>query len=290
MSASSKSNRSNRIGALCLLALIALMLVSNASARPQQTYRHHNLTVDSLNIHYRIAGSGPWLLFLHGFTLTGESWEAIAGEFTDSFTVIIPDLPGHGRSGPFTDTFHYDRAATLIGGLLDSLSIGQVHGIGHSAGAITLLHLAAIRPEQVRSLVLVGGGHRFSVEGRKELIEDDFESLDSATIAFYSDLHPGGPSQIKTIFDQLNGMARDTSWSVFLSEWLGSIDCPVYLIAGDRDRYFPPEIVSELHNALPHRRLWTIPGLGHSPLWEELGGTAETRNVFPDSVKAFWTD
>jgi len=69
---------------------------------------------------------------------------------------------------------------------------------------------------------------------------------------------------------------------------LQAIATPVMLVWGDRDPYFPLEVVQELHTHLPNSRLWTTPGQGHCPVWINMGGDSLAAQVFPQRVTEFF--
>ncbi len=142
---------------LSALAVLVVLLGPHAllaQSRAAQ-FREATSEVDSYTLHYRTSGSGPILLMLHGMTLTGEQWVPFAKDFTDSYTVVIVDLPGHGGSSPLPDAFSFEKSTKLMHGLLDELGAKQVYGIGHSAGGMTLLHMAIQQPERLKAMVIV---------------------------------------------------------------------------------------------------------------------------------------
>ena len=125
-------------------------------------------TVDGIELYYRTGGSGPPLVLLHGFTLTGEEWDPFLGELGKHNTVILPDLPGMGRSSRPTGDFTHRETARLTFGLLDALGVGRVRGMGHSSGGIMLLHMALQQPDRMEAIVLVAGAHRLPQDVRQE--------------------------------------------------------------------------------------------------------------------------
>src|SRR5947209_4813108 len=96
-------------------------------------------------------GSGPKVVFVHGGEEAGGA-VAFAAQFplADRFTLIMPDLPGHGQS-PAHGRASADRDAILVADLLDD----GVHLVGHSYGGAVALRAAARRPDAVHSLVLI---------------------------------------------------------------------------------------------------------------------------------------
>jgi pimeloyl-ACP methyl ester carboxylesterase len=146
---------------------------------------------------------------LHGMTLTGEQWMPFAKNFADAHTVVVVDLPGHGGSSPFPEAFSFAETAELMHGLPDELGARQAYGIGHSAGGMTLLHMAAQQPQRIKAMVLVDAPHYLGEAARKIVLEDTWEKLDEGVQAWYRTLHPGGEEQAKRIYRQYNGFANN---------------------------------------------------------------------------------
>lgn len=96
------------------------------------------------------------VLMLHGATADRTSWLRLARHLDRQFTLVIPDLPGHGRSGADT-TLDYSigAQAARIKELLCRLTVGRVHIVANSMGGAIALHLAAAWPDLVRSLTLI---------------------------------------------------------------------------------------------------------------------------------------
>ncbi|CAJ1500130.1 alpha/beta fold hydrolase [[Mycobacterium] holstebronense] len=108
------------------------------------------------------AGSGPAVVLLHGGGpgATGVSnYSRNIDALAQNFRVIVPDMPGYGRSGKHVDQadpFGY-LAATVLG-LLDELDIGTAHLVGNSYGGSCALRLALDNPARVGKLILMGPG------------------------------------------------------------------------------------------------------------------------------------
>jgi pimeloyl-ACP methyl ester carboxylesterase len=103
-------------------------------------------------------GSGPKLVLLHGLFMDHSTWDAVATELSDDYTVITPDLPGCGESEkPPTARFAYsvDAFTGAIADMYAALSLGRATVIGHGLGGSIALTLAARHPELVSELVVV---------------------------------------------------------------------------------------------------------------------------------------
>ena len=107
-------------------------------------------------------GEGPALLLLHGGGpgATGASnFSRNVAALARPFRVIIPDLPGYGRSTKGIDrTDPFGDLASSMLGLLDALGIDKAHALGNSLGGACALRLALERPDRVDRLVLMGPG------------------------------------------------------------------------------------------------------------------------------------
>ena len=68
---------------------------------PKLPLSEHTTKIDGVELYYRMAGSGPPLLLLHGRTGSGQIWMPHLDALGERYTVIVPDLPGHGRSTAF---------------------------------------------------------------------------------------------------------------------------------------------------------------------------------------------
>src|SRR4051812_40025229 len=114
--------------------------------------------IGATDIHYQQAGSGPPLLFLHGFGSCAEAWHQQVDAFQDRFTVITYDSVNHGHSSNSPrDESEPDRADELDG-LLAALNIERPVLAGNSMGALTILRWATRYPERAQALIPSGMG------------------------------------------------------------------------------------------------------------------------------------
>lgn len=122
----------------------------------------HVVTVGGRQIFVAEKGSGPAVVMLHGGG-PGASGVSNYGRNIDvlaqSYRVIVPDMPGYGRSSKYidhSDPFGY--LADSIRGLLDELGVQTAHLIGNSYGGAAALRLALDTPHRAGKLVLMGPG------------------------------------------------------------------------------------------------------------------------------------
>ena len=120
------------------------------------------VTAGGVKIHYNEAGSGPVLVLIHGGGPGASGWSNYnrnIEELSKHFRVLVPDLPGFGKSdikpkgSPMPGWY-----ATKMGEFLDALGIDKAHFVGNSLGGMVTLRLAMDRPEKVNRMVLMGPG------------------------------------------------------------------------------------------------------------------------------------
>ncbi|CAM3090029.1 alpha/beta hydrolase [Mycobacterium intermedium] len=107
---------------------------------------------------FRIAGSGPAILLIHGIGDNSTTWTSIHATLAQRFTVIAPDLLGHGKSDKPRADYSVAAYANGMRDLLGVLDIERVTIIGHSLGGGVAMQFAYQFPQMVERLILVGAG------------------------------------------------------------------------------------------------------------------------------------
>lgn len=104
----------------------------------------------------RVEGNGSPLVMLHGMAATGDCWQYVIEVFRASYQVIVPDLPGHGRSTakaiPYSLHFYVDWLDNLLEALFNTKSVTI---IGNSLGGAVGAAYAMAHPERIDRLVMV---------------------------------------------------------------------------------------------------------------------------------------
>jgi pimeloyl-ACP methyl ester carboxylesterase len=107
---------------------------------------------------YRSAGSGPVVVLVHGITSTSATWANVLPYLAERFTVIAPDLLGHGESAKPRGDYSLGAYASGIRDLLLALGHDRATFVGHSLGGGVAMQLAYQFPEHCERLVLVSSG------------------------------------------------------------------------------------------------------------------------------------
>jgi pimeloyl-ACP methyl ester carboxylesterase len=116
------------------------------------------LVLHGHRIAYRTAGSGPVLLLIHGIAGSSATWDAVLPWLAERYTVVAPDLLGHGESAKPRGDYSLGAYASAIRDLLGVLGHEHASIVGHSLGGGVAMQLAYQFPERCERLVLVSSG------------------------------------------------------------------------------------------------------------------------------------
>src|SRR5204863_8865265 len=115
------------------------------------------LDVGDARLSYFVAGDGPAVTLLHGFTQSGRSWRELIARMPEGWKWIVPDLRGHGETQLGNGAVGSMDACTAdLARLWDELGVERSHLVGYSMGGRLALHVAARRPDRVLSLLTIG--------------------------------------------------------------------------------------------------------------------------------------
>ena len=240
-------------------------------------------------LHMESSGSGPPLVFWHGWGLNLRVFDALRAALDTDWRTVAVDLPGHGASAWNAARADDNESATaaLLEPLLESLPPDSTL-VGWSLGGQLALRAAALAPDRVARLVLIsttpcfvrrdhwphGVDAAVLQQMRTRLREDyhgtlrDFLELqvrgsrDAARVrqALAAALSAHGEAQPAALAAGLRSLA-DTD----LRPQLASLAVPTLVISGEYDRVTPPGAGAALAAALPQGRLLSIARAAHAP-------------------------
>ena len=116
------------------------------------------VTIHGYRRAYVKAGSGPALLLIHGIGDSSDTWRPVVEQLAEHYTVIAPDLLGHGRSEKPRADYSVAGYANGMRDLLSVLGVDTVTVVGHSLGGGVAAQFAYQFPDRCERLVLVGSG------------------------------------------------------------------------------------------------------------------------------------
>jgi len=117
-------------------------------------FETRELTYAGTRIRYLVGGSGPPLALVHGLGGAASNWRLVAPELATERRVLVPELPGHGGSGPLDSPASLDPFAEIVLAVLAAEDALPAAWVGHSLGGLVALRAALIRPEAVTGVVL----------------------------------------------------------------------------------------------------------------------------------------
>jgi pimeloyl-ACP methyl ester carboxylesterase len=115
-------------------------------------------TLDGMKINSSSVGTGPTIVFVHGWTCDSSSWTGQVPAFSKDHRVITLDLPGHGQSeSPKDGKLSMDLFARAVESVRAEAGADRIVLVGHSMGAPVIRQYAHLYPEHVAGLVAVDG-------------------------------------------------------------------------------------------------------------------------------------
>lgn len=244
------------------------------------------VTVNGISLAVHDEGSGPPILFVHGFPLNHSMWREQLEAFVSDYRVIVPDLRGFGDSDVTEGTVMMEQHADDLLALLDELNVdGPVILCGLSMGGYIAWQFQQKFPERLRALILCDtraiADTPDGVENRKRLakmvVENGSAAVASAMLPNLFSPVTGDRDQ--SVIDELRQTIAATSPQGIAAASLGmaerpdvtsllpSIETPTLLIVGEDDGISTPKEMKTIADAMPNARLEVIPEAGHmSPL------------------------
>ncbi|OBI79431.1 alpha/beta fold hydrolase [Mycobacterium sp. E740] len=275
-------------------------------------------TVHGYRRAYRVAGSGPAILLIHGIGDNSTTWSAVQSKLAQRFTVIAPDLLGHGRSDKPRADYSVAAYANGMRDLLSVLDIDRVTVIGHSLGGGVAMQFVYQFPQLVDRLILVGAGGvtkdvnialRFASLPmgsealallRLPLVLPALRAVGRLAGGIFGSTGLG--RDLPQVLRILNDLPEPTASSAFartlraVVDWRGQVvtmldrcyltqSVPVQLIWGSGDAVIPASHGEMAHAAMPGSQLEIFDGSGHFPFHDDPDRFVEVVQKFIDSTE-----
>ena len=222
----------------------------------------HYFNVGDAKIYYEIYGKGKPIVMLHGGVYGYiDEFSPFISKLTESYQVICIATRGHGKSEIGKQPFSYKQRADDAYKVIRSITKDSVTVIGFSDGGMSGLKLAALYPELVSRLIVMGVGDR-PQNRQSEKLNYTKESLlksDSAFFAGRLKLMPE-PQRWNESLALLTTMYNSDYMS---KETFEKIQCPVLLMNGDRDGYSSLDEFIQCAKYVRNAQVALIPGCYH---------------------------
>jgi magnesium chelatase accessory protein len=254
-----------------------------------------------LTWHVQRMGRGPVMVLVHGTGASTHSWRGLAPLLARRFSIVAPDLPGHGFTGnPGPSGLSLPGMAAALTSLLARLGVAPEIVVGHSAGAAIAARMCLDGRIAPRAMVSLNGAFLplrgpavalFSPMAKllaaigpvptlvarmasgagavERLLNDTGSTLDPAGVAFYRRLF-ANPGHVGATLGMM------ANWNLEpLERDLGRLAPALTLIVGANDRTISPADAGRVRALVPGATIVTLPGLGHLAHEEQPGRVAD---------------
>jgi pimeloyl-ACP methyl ester carboxylesterase len=255
--------------------------------------RLRHVTLHGHDVGYRMAGSGPVVLLIHGMAGSSRTWHDAMQLLARDYTVVAPDLLGHGESAKPMGDYSLGAYASGLRDLLGALGIERATLVGQSLGGGVAMQLAYQHPEMVERLVLVGSGglgrevswmlRLLTLPAAEYVMPVLFPRFarrgGEKVVAFFRNRGVRAP-HIAEIWSAYASLTETENRHAFIRTVRAVIDpggqtvcakdrlylaaaVPTLIAWGDRDDIIPVQHAYDAHELLPESQLEIFEGAGH---------------------------
>ena len=279
---------------------------------------YEEVTLHGHTVGFQAAGEGPLLVLLHGITSTSDAWREVMPQLAERYTVIAPDMIGHGRSAKPRGDYSLGAYAAGVRDLLAVLGFERGTIVGHSLGGGIAMQFSYLFPEYVERMALISSGglgrevhpllraatlpgsewvlpllaHEWPVKAgdavRSVAARIGIEAgADIAEFArgYASLVHQGARDAflhtMRSVIDR-DGQRVSALDRLYLADQL-----PTMFIWGTDDPVIPVEHGRRAHEIVAHSRYVEIEGSGHWPMLDEPDRIVRELTDFIDETGPF---
>ncbi|HEX5095675.1 MAG TPA: alpha/beta fold hydrolase [Acidimicrobiia bacterium] len=273
-------------------------------------------TIHGHDVGYRTGGSGPVLLLVHGMAGSSDTWLPVLPALAERFTVVAPDLVGHGASAKPRGDYSLGAFANSLRDLLVTLGHERVTVVGQSLGGGVVMQFAYQFPERCERIVLVSSGglgeevnlllRALALPGAEYVLPVACTTwLHDRVVSVFRGLRRVGlrPSpNLVEVWRSYGSLADAPTRTAFVHTLRSVIDVagqrvsardrlylasalPTLIIWGDHDRIIPVGQAYATHEAIPGSRLEIFEGVGHFPHCERPRHFVEVLTAFMHSTE-----
>jgi pimeloyl-ACP methyl ester carboxylesterase len=260
---------------------------------------------------YRVAGSGPPVVLIHGMLNSSSHWQGVASRLAADHTVIAPDLIGHGDSAAPRGDYSLGAHAASIRDLLAAIGVERATIVGHSLGGGVAMQFFYQFPQRVERLALISSGGL----GREVGPVLRTAALPGTSALLSLTIHPrllwairetgarmrsrgiGAGAYLQAVARALRPLQSKASREAFLQTLRAVIDVrgqrvsatdrlylleaiPTLIVWGERDNTIPVKHGRAAHETIPHSHFKTLPRAAHFPNLEDPDGLAAALREF----------
>jgi pimeloyl-ACP methyl ester carboxylesterase len=280
-------------------------------ASPLHDFEEWEVDLHGHRVIYRLAGSGPPIVLIHGMINSSRHWEAVADRLAGEHLVIAPDLIGHGDSATPRGDYSLGAHAASIRDLLTVVGVDRATIVGHSLGGGVAMQFFYQFPQRTERLVLVSSGglgrdvspllRTATLPGASALISlAAHRHVLDALSSTGQRLRSGGRGSgiyLQAVARALRPLQQPGAREAFLQTLRAVIDArgqrvsaqdrlyllaamPTLIVWGERDRTIPITHGLDAQAAIPGARFHSLARAAHFPHLEDPEGLAHVLRDF----------
>lgn len=236
-----------------------------------------------LCLHGRAAGSQnalPHMVLVHGFGVGSGYLVPLAGRLSEHTHVYAPDLPGHGKSEHDIRPLRVGELAAALVAWLDVHQLRAVLLVGHSLGCQIAAETAALRPDLVAGLVLVGptsdaAARTLPRQLARGLLSSLFDRFSYVLLGLRDYSHAG----VRVLAEDARQMIEHHIECV-----LPRVGAPVRVVRGGRDRLVPQAWAEAVSRVASAPAPTVIDGWGHAVHYDDPGAESDLVLAFARTI------
>ena len=233
------------------------------------------IIINGIKTNYQVFGEGKPFLILYGWGSNSDRWISIAEQISKGvpggppFKVIIPDLPGFGKSDALLMPWNTNKYINWVEQLVKELNLGNFYLLGHSFGGALASKIAVKHAQEVDKLFLVSAACIRKKTTKKSFFKKIAKVIKIFYfIPYYSFFRKAVYKFIirKSDYVYVEGLLKETYLNVVtedLSFHLPFIKVPTVVIWGDKDELTPLEDAYFINKQIKNSKLVIISGAGH---------------------------
>ena len=257
-------------------------------------------------------GSGPAMVFLHGWSLGKEAFAKQRGELSDRYRVVVPDMRGHGDSKKFVEGDGIDTLADDLEQLLVELDLTEVILVGWSMGALVAWQTAdGPQRGRIRGIVTIdmvprvlnsdgwqhglrAGTHLYDIDIDLSKMRDDWRAFTRAYVPMV--FASGQAIERRDLIDQMLELVGDNDLESMTNLWhalvhadfvdtVQELDVPTLITYGALSQIYTEDAAAWMDEHIPLSRRVCFDDSGHAPHLEEPEHFNQTLVDFADELE-----
>lgn len=276
-----------RFFTLKLLPVTALLALATP-ALAQMGMNQGTVDVNGAKIFYKVQGSGPTMLLIHGYPLSGELFKNNRDALSKAgYRVVTIDLPGFGRSVAPDANYSIERYAKEVLGFMDAMKIDKAVIAGMSMGGMTTLEMYREQPQRFSAMVLIDTtADPAGIAEKGEWLGTADQAAQMGSASLVPVLLPRMltgvdrmkmPNQVMHLsslvkqasFNGAVGGGKALAARPDANPVLSTVKVPTLIVVGVEDNVTPIELAMKMNKGIPGSTLALIPGAGHAAVFEK---------------------